>query len=99
MRQSSPDKNLVVELLIPSIPVSKHGTPSLACAHLLTAGHGHCRVESSDLDCDRAAINLTTPDVCGATIVIGTVLNHGEVADVRVPRWKYAIGAAYFDKG
>jgi len=79
--------------------VSKHETITPVCAYPLTASHGHSRVTPSDLDCNRAAVDLTTPDVCGATIGTRAISDHDKAADFRVPRWKYAIGTACAFKG
>ena len=59
---------------------------------------GNCRVTSNDLYRNRAAADLAPPDIGKSTIANGAVAEHDEATDPRIPRWEYAIGAAYLVK-
>ena len=99
MRQSSPDENLLVELLAGQTSASEHKTNALVWAHLLVADHGHCRVASNGLDRNRTAFNFATPDLCRASLITRTVTEHDEIAGTWIPGWKYATRTAYPAKG
>jgi hypothetical protein len=99
MGQPSPEENLLVEPLTRPTSASERKTRTPVWAHLLVAGHGHCQVASSGLDRNRTAFNLTTPDICRASLITRTVTEHDEVADTWVPRWKYAARTGHPIKG